>query len=55
LKTAPSAVAVAAVLRRSPAVYAAADDSAQQHRSFSPEDRAAFLDARTAAPKAASN
>ena len=42
------------LLRRSPAgPIAAADNSAQQQRSrFSPEDRAAFLDARIAALKA---
>ena len=32
--------------------FAATDDSAQQHGRFSPEDRAAFLDARIAALKA---
>ena len=56
MKTALSAVAVAAVLALAPlagGTYAAADDSAQQQRSrFSPEDRAAFLDARIAALKA---
>jgi LTXXQ motif family protein len=55
MKTALSAVAVAAVLALAPlagGTYAAADDSAQQHSRFSPEDRAAFLDARIAALKA---
>jgi zinc resistance-associated protein len=56
MKAALSAVAVAAVLAFAPlagGTYAAADDSAQQSRSrFSPEDRAAFLDARIAALKA---
>lgn len=55
MKAAPSAVAVAAVLAFAPlasGTYAAADDSAQQHTRFTPEDRAAFLDARIAALKA---
>src|SRR5271170_464455 len=55
MKTALSAVAVAAVLAFAPlagGTFAAADDSAQQHSRFSPEDRAAFLDARIAALKA---
>jgi LTXXQ motif family protein len=55
MKTALSAVAVAAVLAFAPlagGTYAAADDSAQQHSRFTPEDRAAFLDARIAALKA---
>jgi hypothetical protein len=55
MKTAVSAVAVAAVLgfaSLAGGTYAAADDSAQQQRSFSAEDRAAFLDARIAALKA---
>jgi hypothetical protein len=55
MKTALSAVAVAAVLAFAPlagGTYAAADDSAPQHARFSPEDRAAFLDARIAALKA---
>ena len=56
MKTALSAVAVAAVLALAPldgGTYAVADDSAQQQPSrFSPEDRAAFLDARIAALKA---
>jgi hypothetical protein len=55
MKTALSAIAVAAVLALAPltgGTYAAADDSAQQHSRFSPEDRAAFLDARIAALKA---
>jgi LTXXQ motif family protein len=55
MKTALSAVAVAAVLAFAPlagGTFAAVDDSAQQHSRFSPEDRAAFLDARIAALKA---
>src|SRR5271167_3561897 len=55
MKTALSAVAVAAVLAFAPlagGTFAAADDSAQQWSRFSPEDRAAFLDARIAALKA---
>jgi hypothetical protein len=55
MKTALSAVAVAAVLALAPlagGTYAAADDTAQLHSRFSPEDRAAFLDARIAALKA---
>ena len=55
MKTAPSAVAVAAVLAFASlagGTYAAADDFAQQHTRFTPEDRAAFLDARIAALKA---
>ena len=55
MKTALSAIAVAAVLAFAPlagGTFAAADDSAQQHSRFSPEDRAAFLDARIAALKA---
>jgi hypothetical protein len=57
MKTALSALAVAAVLAFAPLAgntFAAADDSdsAQQHSRFSPEDRAAFLDARIAALKA---
>jgi zinc resistance-associated protein len=55
MKTALSAVAGAAVLAFAPlagGTFAAADDSAQQHSRFSPEDRAAFLDARIAALKA---
>jgi LTXXQ motif family protein len=55
MKAALSAVAVAAVLAFAPLAgmtYAAADDSAQQHTRFTPEDRAAFLDARIAALKA---
>src|SRR5277367_1455770 len=55
MKAALSAVAVAAVLALAPlagGTYAAADDSGQQHSRFSPEDRAAFLDARIAALKA---
>ena len=56
MKTALSAVAVAAVLSLAPSLgsFAVADDSAQreQHGRFSPEDRAAFLDARIAGLKA---
>jgi zinc resistance-associated protein len=55
MKATLSAVAVAAVLALAPlagGTYAAADDPAQQHSRFSPEDRAAFLDARIAALKA---
>src|SRR5580658_5274778 len=54
MKTALSAIAVAAVLAFAPLAGGtfAADDSAQQHSRFSPEDRAAFLDARIAALKA---
>ena len=55
MKTALSAIAVAAALAFAPFVggtFAVADDSAQQHARFSPEDRAAFLDARIAALKA---
>ena len=56
MKTALSAIAVAAALTLAPFVgsFAVADDSAQrqQHDRFSPEDRAAFLDARIAALKA---
>jgi zinc resistance-associated protein len=55
MKTALSAVAVAAALALAPlagGTFAATGDSAQQHGRFSPEDRAAFLDARIAALKA---
>src|SRR3984885_16377617 len=56
MKTELSAVAVAAVLSLAPSLgsFAVADDSAQreQHGRFSPEDRAAFLDARIAGLKA---
>jgi zinc resistance-associated protein len=57
MKTALSAIAVAAALTLAPFVggsFAVADDSAQrqQHDRFSPEDRAAFLDAHIAALKA---
>jgi hypothetical protein len=55
MKAALSAVAVAAVLALAPlagGTYAVADDSAQQHSRVSPEDRAAFLDARIAGLKA---
>jgi zinc resistance-associated protein len=56
MKTALSAVAVATALAFasfSGGTFAEADDSPQQHARFSPEDRAAFLDARIAALKAA--
>ena len=57
MKTALSVIAVTAALALAPFVggsFAVADDSAQrqQHERFSPEDRAAFLDARIAALKA---
>lgn len=57
MKTALSVIAVAAALTVTPFVtsgFAVADDSAQRvgHVRFSPEDRAAFLDARIAALKA---
>jgi zinc resistance-associated protein len=55
MKTALSAVAVAAALAFTSfagGTFAAADDSPQQRARFSPEDRAAFLDARIAALKA---
>jgi zinc resistance-associated protein len=57
MKTVLSAIAVAAVLTVTPSLsrsFALADDSAQrgEHERFSPEDRAAFLDARIAALKA---
>ena len=55
MKTALSAVAIAAALALAPlasGTFAATGDSAQQHGRFSPEDRAAFLDARIAALKA---
>src|ERR1700729_3319536 len=57
MKTALSAISVAAALTLAPFVggsFAVADDSAQrqQHDRFSPEARAAFLDARIAALKA---
>jgi zinc resistance-associated protein len=57
MKTALSAVAVTAALLLTPLAggsLAVADDSAQreQHARFSPQDRAAFLDARIAALKA---
>jgi zinc resistance-associated protein len=58
MKTALSAIAVVTALALTPFVsgsFAVADDSAQrgeQHGRFSPEDRAAFLDARIAALKA---
>jgi zinc resistance-associated protein len=55
MKIALSAVAIAAALAIAPfaaGAFAAADDPAQQHSRFSPEDRAAFRDARIAALKA---
>ena len=55
MKTALSAVAVAAALVLAPlagGTFAATDDSAQQQDRFTPQDRAAFLDARIAALKA---
>ena len=55
MKIALSAVAVAAALAIAPfaaGAFAAADDPAQQHGRFSPEDRAAFVGARIAALKA---
>jgi len=58
MKTTLSAIAVVAALTLAPSLtgsFAVADDSAQrqEHGSrFSPEDRAAFLDARIAALKA---
>jgi hypothetical protein len=57
MKSALSAIAVVTALLLTPLAggsFAVADDSAQreQHARFSPEDRAAFLDARIAALKA---
>jgi zinc resistance-associated protein len=57
MKTALSVIAVAAALTFATSLsgsFAVADDSTQrqQHDRFSPEDRAAFLDARIAALKA---
>ena len=57
MKSAVSAIAVVAALTLAPSLtgsFALADDSAQreEHGRFSPEDRAAFLDARIAALKA---
>ena len=57
MKTALSAIAIVTALTLSPFVggsFAVADDSAQreEHGRFSPEDRAAFVDARIAALKA---
>jgi zinc resistance-associated protein len=57
MKTALSAIAIVTALTLAPFVggsFAVADDSAQreEHGRFSPEDRAAFLDARIAALKA---
>ena len=57
MKTALSAIAIVTALTLAPFAggsFAIADDSTQrqQHDRFSPEDRAAFLDARIAALKA---
>ena len=55
MKTALSAVALAAALVLAPlagGTFAATDDSAPQQDRFTPQDRAAFLDARIAALKA---
>ena len=57
MKTALSAIAIVTALTLAPFVggsFAVADDSAQRedHDRFSPEDRAAFVDARIAALKA---
>ena len=55
MKTALFAIAVAPALILAPFAgesFAVADDSAQQQARFSPEDRAAFVDARIAALKA---
>jgi zinc resistance-associated protein len=57
MKTALSAIAIVAALTLAPFIggsFAVADDSAQRQQQdrFSPEDRAAFLDARIAALKA---
>src|ERR1700749_2204251 len=58
MKTALSAIALVAALTVAPSLtgsFAVADDSAQREERgdrFSPEDRAAFLDARIAALKA---
>ena len=58
MKTALSAIALVAALTLAPSLtgsFAVADDSAQREehgQRFSPEDRAAFLDARIAALKA---
>src|ERR1700744_3279665 len=58
MKTALSAIALATTLTFAPVIggsFALADDSAQREEHgarFSPEDRAAFLDARIAALKA---
>jgi hypothetical protein len=55
MKTGLSVIAVATALTLASFVggsFAVADDSAQQQARFSPEDRAAFLDARIAALKA---
>ncbi len=57
MKTALSAIAIATALTLAPFVggsLAVADDSAQreEHSRFTPEDRAAFFDARIAALKA---
>ena len=55
MKTGLSVIAVATALTLASFVggsFAVADDSAQRQARFSPEDRAAFLDARIAALKA---
>ncbi len=57
MKTALSVIALASALTLAPTLsgsFAVADDSAQrsQHDRFTPEDRAAFVDARIAALKA---
>jgi hypothetical protein len=55
MKTGLSVIAVATALTLASFVggsFAVADDSAQQQARFSPEDRAAFVDARIAALKA---
>ena len=55
MKTALSAVALAAALVLAPlagSTFAATDDSAPRQDRFTPQDRAAFLDARIAALKA---
>jgi hypothetical protein len=55
MKTGLSVIAVATALTLASFVggsFAVADDSAQQQARFSPEDRAAFIDARIAALKA---
>ena len=57
MKTALSAIAIVTALTFAPfvgGIFSVADDSAQreEHGRFSPEDRAAFVDARIAALKA---